>query len=181
MKRAMNIKFKALKNRIASEAEDILQSIYKNTDGLAKDISKEVSKIDLDSIYKAAQKNIQSAAKDGSRVCRKSLRRFKKSDLYKGLNREVPKLLTLIAGWSTLQLRKAENISTQLYGQTRKWVVKQYPKVENWVSDATSDIREWVSDNYPKMRSFAKENYPKIENFILNQVPLYRMVFAKMA
>ena len=144
-------------NRIASEVGEFTQNMYNNTQGLVKDVSKEISSINWEGMYKSAHKSIRLKVKKGNKTFARTLRKARRTNAFKVVSKRVPRYFTLFNAWSSIQFRKLQNFTAGAYHSSRRWMVK----------------------NTPQVKRFVKEYYPKVGNMVLNQIPAYRIVFTK--
>lgn len=144
-------------NKITMGAGEITQRAYSNTQDFVKGVSKEISGINWSRMYKRAQKNLRVSAKKGNKMYVRTIKKARKTGMYKVVSKQVPRYFTQFGLWSSVQLRKLKNFTSSRYNRSRRWIVKKSPRV----------------------KSLVKQYYPKVENFVLKQIPSYRLVFSK--
>jgi hypothetical protein len=144
-------------NRIASEVGEFTQNMYSNTQSLVKDVSKEISSINWEGMYKSAHKSIRLQVKKGNKTFARTLRKARRTNAFKVASKRVPRYFTLFNKWSSVQLRKLQNFTSGAYQSSRRWMMK----------------------NSPQVKSFVKEYYPKVGTLVLSQIPAYRIAFSK--
>jgi hypothetical protein len=164
MKKLMVMDFGS-KNKLTSETGKLARKLFKDTRVFVKDISKDVSKVDWEGMYKDAQKSLRQATKKRNKTFRMALRKFKRTDFYKVVTKEAPKYLLEFKKWSTKQISKIQSIATGAFVQSKEWV-----------EDSSSEVQEWISDQYPKVRKFIIKNYPGIGPFMFNRLVLRRFM-----
>jgi hypothetical protein len=136
---------------------------------IVKTISKKISKIDLNGIYKEglntasfavseartfAKKSEKLIKVNSNKIVRLSIVRFKKAEKF--INNRIPLAKAAVLGFAAVNFVKAE-----------KYVNKAYPRVE-----------EFVKANYPTVKTWVTKQLPKVEAFMAGQISARLQRFA---
>jgi hypothetical protein len=178
MKRSIGKKLSVLSKNLKKDTGKFVSEVSENSKELIKDVSRSISSIDLEQVGKDIKKSTRVFLKKINRMMNRGMKNFRKSELYESIN-NIPDYISGFSLWSLVQFRKMKNAAKQGYGISRKWVLKNYPKVQEWVQESGSSVKSWVAVQVPMVRNFIKENYPLVENFILTRLPLYRAAWGR--
>jgi hypothetical protein len=123
---------------------------------IVKTISKRITKIDFNGIYKAsvatakmaisdarnlAMKSGKALQENSDRIARLSVVNFKRAQKF--INKSAPVAKAAVLGFASANFSKAE-----------KYLNKAYPKVQKFVKSNYPAVKSWVSVQLPKVEAF---------------------------
>jgi hypothetical protein len=164
-------------SKIISEVGGIAQDVLKSTGKVVRGVSKSIAKIAWRRMYIGARKSVRVAARKSGRNFNRTLKSFRKTSIYNSVS-NVPSYLNQISKVSKVGFKRFRKSTIASYKVSRKWILKNSPKIQSWVGSRSNSVSVWIKTQYPKVKSFVQDNYPRVEKFVLTQLPVYRAVFA---
>jgi len=177
MKRSLVIGVSSAGSKIISEVGDMAQDVLKSTGKVVRGVSKSIAKIAWRRMYIGARKSVRVAARKSGKSLNRTLRSFRKTSVYNSVT-NIPSYINQVSKWSRVRFRRLRKSTLASYKVSRRWIIKNSPKVQTWVGSRSNSVSSWVRTKYPKVKNFVQDNYPRVESFVLSQLPVYRAVFA---
>lgn len=177
MKKSLVIGVSSAGSKIISEVGGIAQDVLKSTGKIVRGVSKSIAKIGWRRMYIGARKSVRIVARRSGKSFNRSFRSFRKTSVYNSVT-NIPSYINQVSKWSKVGFKRLRKSTLASYKISRRWILKNSPKVQSWVGSRSNSVSLFVKTQYPKVRSFVQDNYPRVEKFVLTQLPVYRAVFA---